>query len=42
MLGEISGYVSYFEDLSKTDKSKIESYSDKIRTLTDRLSALIK
>src|SRR6266581_948962 len=42
MLNEISGYVSYFEDMSKTDKSKLESYSAKIRTLTERLSALIK
>jgi DNA-binding PadR family transcriptional regulator len=42
MLNEISGYVSYFEDMSKTDKSKLESYSEKIRTISDRLSALIK
>jgi len=42
MLNEISGYVSYFEDMSKTDKSKLESYSAKIRTLTERLSALLK
>jgi len=42
MLSEISGYVSYFEDMSKTNKSKIESYSDKIRTISERLSALVK
>jgi hypothetical protein len=42
MLNEISGYVSYFEDMSKTDKSKLESYSDKIRTISERLSALVK
>src|SRR5213080_375504 len=42
MLNEISGYVSYFEDMSKTDKSKLESYAQKIRALTDRLSALVK
>ena len=42
MLNEISGYVSYFEDMSKTDKSKLESYSAKIRTLTETLSELLK
>ena len=29
MLNEISGYVSYFEDMSKTDKSKLESMPKK-------------
>jgi len=42
MLNEISGYISYFEDLTKTDKTKLESYSEKLRTINDRLSALIK
>src|SRR5207245_1930151 len=41
-LNETSDDVPYFDDTSKTDKSKLESYSDKIRTITDRLSALIK
>lgn len=40
MLGEISGYVSYFEDLQRGDKTKISTYSGKIRELGDRLSRL--
>ncbi len=40
MLNEISGYVSYFEDLSKSDKSRIESYRERIKSIEKRLSAL--
>jgi DNA-binding PadR family transcriptional regulator len=42
MLNEINGYISYFEDLTKADPSKLEQYKDKIRTITDRLSTLAK
>src|SRR6267378_3399945 len=42
MLNEISGYVSYFEDLTKTERSKLEPFKDKIRTITERLTALSK
>jgi len=42
MLNEITGYISYFEDLAKADRTKLESYKDKIRTITERLNALVK
>lgn len=40
MLKEISGYVSYFEDLVKSDKSRIEPHKEKIKEISGRLSAL--
>ncbi|AIF84855.1 transcriptional regulator, PadR family [Candidatus Nitrososphaera evergladensis SR1] len=42
MLKEISGYVSYFEDLVKSDKSKIEPQKEKIKEIAERLAALSK
>jgi len=42
MLDEIIGYISYFEDLIRTDRSKLEPYADKIRTITERLTTLSK
>ena len=41
MLNEISGYVSYFEDLKRTDESKIVPHTDRLKNITERLSALI-
>ena len=40
MLGEISGSVSYFEDVQKTDKAKLNGYKDKMKEIASRLSAL--
>jgi DNA-binding PadR family transcriptional regulator len=40
MLGEINGYLSYFEDLARTDKSKLVAYEKTIRDLSERLSKL--
>ena len=42
ILSEINGYISYFEDLSKTSQEKLAPHIEKMRTLTDRLSALTK
>src|SRR6266581_416172 len=42
MLDEIIGYIYYFEDLIRTDRSKLEPYADKIRTITERLTTLSK
>ena len=42
MLKEIGGYVSYFEDLNKSDKVRIEPYKDKIRNIAERLATLGK
>ncbi|HXC61876.1 MAG TPA: PadR family transcriptional regulator [Nitrospiria bacterium] len=40
MLSEINGYIMYFEDLSRTDRSKITQYQSSIRDLAARLSKL--
>ena len=42
MLTEINGYLSYFEDLTKSDKAKLATYSDKIRKIAERLQDLAK
>jgi DNA-binding PadR family transcriptional regulator len=42
ILNEITGYVSYIEDLTRTDKSRIAPYTDKIRSIGDRLLSLTK
>jgi DNA-binding PadR family transcriptional regulator len=42
ILNEINGYVSYFEDLTKTDSTKLKSYREKIKTMIERLSELVK
>jgi DNA-binding PadR family transcriptional regulator len=38
MLSEINGYVSYFEDLSRSDPPKLLQYQTMIRELSARLS----
>jgi len=40
MLGEINGYISYFEDIAKTDHAKLLQYQNTIRELSARLSRL--
>lgn len=40
MINEISGFVSYFEELSRTDRVKTASYSQKLKELGERLAAL--
>ena len=42
MLNEINGFVSYFEDLAKTDKVKLSGHAEKVQQLADRLAALTK
>lgn len=42
MLKEIGGYVSYFEDLNKSDKARVEPHKDKIKAIAERLAALGK
>ncbi len=42
VIGEMSGYVSYLEDVSRSDRSGIDRNRDRIKSLADRLSALIK
>jgi len=40
VITEINGYISYLEDLAKTDRPKIDQYSQKIKDLRERLSKL--
>ena len=42
VLGEMSGYVSYLEDVSRSGGAGIGPYKDRIKGLADRLSALTK
>lgn len=42
MLREIDGYVSYFEDLARSDTLRIEPHKDRVRNIADRLAALGK
>ena len=40
MITEISGFVSYIEEVSRTDPAKTASLSPKVKELAERLSAL--
>lgn len=40
MLGEIGGYASYFEDLNKSDKARLDSHRAKIKSVAERLLAV--
>lgn len=40
MLREMKGYISYFEDLSKSDRTKIDSHTRELKSIADRLLAL--
>ncbi len=42
MLNEISGYISYFEDLNNSDRAKIEPHKDKIKGIAGRLIELTR
>jgi len=41
MLNEMVGYASYLEDLSRSDRSKIAPFRDKIKSVAERLAALV-
>lgn len=40
MIGEINGYLSYFEDLSRSNPSKLKSYENSLKEISDRLRKL--
>ncbi len=42
MLNEMSGYISYIEDLNRSDKTKVAPYLEKMRNLSQRLEQLAK
>ena len=42
MISEISGYVSYFEDLARSDRTKLDPYRPSLAELSARLSRLLQ
>jgi DNA-binding PadR family transcriptional regulator len=40
MFGEVSGFVSYMEDLKRTELSVMEPYAERLRDLSKRLASL--
>ncbi len=40
MLVEMTSYISYFEDLAKSDPARLKTYSNKIKEISERLSRL--
>jgi DNA-binding PadR family transcriptional regulator len=42
MLNEMNGYVSYFEDLNRTDKAKLQTHRVGMRRIAERLLALVE
>lgn len=40
MLNEIESYLFYFEDVIRSDKSKISGYSDRIKAIKERIASL--
>ena len=42
MLNEISGFVSYFEDLNRSDKPQLAPHKERIKGIADRLSELTR
>jgi len=41
VIGEMGGYVSYLEDVARSDRPGIDRNRERIKSLADRLSALI-
>jgi DNA-binding PadR family transcriptional regulator len=41
MIVEINSYISYIEDLSKSDKSKIAPHIDALKNIKDRLAIIL-
>ncbi len=42
MLNEITGYVSYFEDLNKSDRTKMDPYRERVKGIVTRLAELAR
>ena len=42
MFDEVSGLVSYMEELVKSDPAKLKEHREQLQTLADRLSSLLK
>ena len=42
MLNEITSYISYFEELNSSDRSKLAPQMDRLKEIAERLSRLLK
>ena len=42
MLNEITSYISYFEELNSSDRSKLAPQMDRLKEIVERLSRLLK
>ncbi|MDX1534425.1 MAG: PadR family transcriptional regulator [Thermoplasmata archaeon] len=42
MVAEIEGYVSYFEDLNRSDRTEIASQEERLKDLEKRIAALAR
>ena len=40
MLNEIESYISYFEDIARSDKTKIGGYTNRIKAIKQRFTSL--
>jgi len=41
MVNEMRDYVSYFEDVSRTNSNKMDPYKDKLKDIVDRITKLL-
>jgi len=42
MINEMGSFVSYFEELNSSDRTKVSPHVDRLKKLAERLSSLIK
>ena len=42
MLNEMNSYISYFEDLSATNKAELKNHEERIRSIAQRLGKLVQ
>jgi DNA-binding PadR family transcriptional regulator len=42
MFDEVSGFVSYMEELIKSDPEKLQEHREELRALAERLSSMLK
>jgi len=42
MLNKINSYISYFEELSSSDRSKLAPQEKRLKEIVERLSRLLK
>lgn len=41
VIAEMNSYVSYLEDLNRSDRSKLAPYIDRLKSVRDRLATLL-